>query len=77
MKMRELGPSHYVTAGHIILTLTQPVESGWPQRESNPGLPHQESSALPTELPTEHTQVQGRPNEKKMLGWVYFNQFIF
>ena len=25
-----------VSAGHIILTPTQPVGSGWPQRESNP-----------------------------------------
>ena len=36
-----------VSAGHIILTLTQPVGSGMPQRESNPGPPHQESRALP------------------------------
>ena len=40
-----------VSAGHIILTPTQPVGSGRPQRESNPGAPHQESRALPTELP--------------------------
>ena len=40
-----------VSAGHIILTPTQPVWSGWPQRGSNPGPPHQDSSALPTELP--------------------------
>ena len=40
-----------VSAGHIILTLTQPVGSGRPQRESNPGPAHQESRALPTELP--------------------------
>ena len=39
------------SAGHIILTPTQPVGSGRPQRESNPGSPHQESRALPTELP--------------------------
>ena len=39
-----------VSAGHIILTPTQPVGSGRPQRESNPGPPHQESRALPTEL---------------------------
>ena len=39
------------SAGHIILTPTQPVGSGRPQRESNPGSPHQESLALPTELP--------------------------
>ena len=40
-----------VSAGHIILTPTQPVGSGRPQRESNPGPPHQESRALPTKLP--------------------------
>ena len=40
-----------VSAGHIMLTPTQLVESGRPQRESNPGPPHQESRALPTELP--------------------------
>ena len=38
-----------VSACHIILTPTQPVGSGRPQRESNPG-PHQESRAIPTEL---------------------------
>ena len=40
-----------VSAGHIILTPSQPVGSGRPQREANPGPPHQESSALSTELP--------------------------
>ena len=40
-----------VSAGHIILTPTQPVGSGRPQRGSNPGPPHQELRALPTELP--------------------------
>ena len=40
-----------VSAGHIILTPTQPVGSGRPQRELNPGPPHQESCALLTELP--------------------------
>ena len=39
-----------VSAGHIILPPTQPIGSGRPQRESNPGPPHQESHALPTEL---------------------------
>ena len=45
------------SAGHIILTPTQPVGSGGgggggsAQRGSNPGPPHQESRALPTELP--------------------------
>ena len=38
-----------VSAGHIILTPTQAVESGLPQQETNPGPPHQESRALPTE----------------------------
>ena len=37
-----------VSAGHIILTPTQPVGSGRLQR---PGPLHQESRALPTELP--------------------------
>ena len=36
-----------VSAGHIRLTLTQPVGSGRPQRGSNPGPSHQESRALP------------------------------
>ena len=36
-----------VSAGHIIVTPTQPVGSGRPQRESNPGPPLQESRALP------------------------------
>ena len=36
-----------VSAGHIILTPTQSVESGWPERGSNPRPPHQESRALP------------------------------
>ena len=40
-----------VSAGHIILTPTQPVGSGRPQWESNPGPPHQEPRALLTELP--------------------------
>ena len=39
-----------VSAGHIILTPTQPVGSGRLQRGSNPRPPHQESRALPTEL---------------------------
>ena len=39
-----------VSATHIILSSTQPVGSGRPQRGSNPGSLHQESRALPTEL---------------------------
>ena len=45
-------PLTFVSAGHIILTPTQPVGSGRPQRESNPAPPHQESRALPIELPS-------------------------
>ena len=41
----------FISAGHIILTPTQPVGSGRPQWESNPGPPDQELRALPTELP--------------------------
>ena len=40
-----------ISAGHIILTPTEPVGSGRPQQGSNPGPPDQESRALPTELP--------------------------
>ena len=40
-----------ISVGHIILTPTQPVGSGRPQRGSDPGPPDQESRALPTELP--------------------------
>ena len=47
-----------VSAGHIILTPTQPVGSGRPQRESNPGPPHQESRALPTELPCPRQSIR-------------------
>ena len=40
-----------ISAGHIILTPTQPVGNGRPQRESNPGPPDQEPRALATALP--------------------------
>ena len=39
-----------ITAGHIIMTRTQPVGRGRPQRGLKPGPSHQESCALPTEL---------------------------
>ena len=41
----------YFSAVYITLTPTKPVGSGRPQRVSNPGPPHQESRAPPTELP--------------------------
>ena len=53
-----------VSAGHIILTPTQPVGSGRPRRESNPGPAHQESPALPTELPRP-PRVREREKERE------------
>ena len=47
-----------ISAGHIILTPTQLLGSGRPQRGSNPGPPDQESRALPTELPRPHILLQ-------------------
>ena len=46
-----------ISAGHIILTPTQPVGSGRPQRRSNPVPPDQETRALPTELPRPPKEV--------------------
>ena len=54
-----------VSAGDIILTPTQPVGSGRPQRESNPGPPHQESRALPTELPRPQWQEEKHSDRYK------------
>ena len=56
-----------VSAGHIILTPTQPVGSGRPQRESNPGAPHQESGALPTKplRPLEEKEEEEEEEEEK------------
>ena len=53
-----------VSAGHIILTPTQPVGSGRPQRGSNPGPAHQESRALPTELPRPPERERERERER-------------
>ena len=55
-----------VSAGHIILTPTQPVGSGRPQRELNPGPPYQESSALPTELP----RPPPPPSQSRVIIWI-------
>ena len=52
-----------VSAGHIILTPTQPVGSGQPQRESNSVPPDQRSRALPTELPRP-------PRNRLFLRWI-------
>ena len=49
-----------VSAGHIIQTPTQPVGSGRPQRESNPGPPHQESRALPQSYRAPRLRQQSR-----------------
>ena len=51
-----------VSACHIILTPTQPVGSRRPQPESNPGPPHQEPRALPTELPR-HPDMKEKKTE--------------
>ena len=54
-----------VSAGHIILTPTQPVGSGQLQRELNPGPPHQESCALPTKLPHPPVEEEEEEEEEK------------
>ena len=54
-----------VSAGHIILTPTQPVGSGRPQREWNPGPPHQDSRAVPTELPRPREREREKEREGK------------
>ena len=53
-----------VSAGHIILTPTQPVGSGRPQRGSNPGPPDQESRAL-RESERERERERERKREKE------------
>ena len=53
-----------VSASHIVLIPTQPVGSGRPQRESNPGPPHQESRALPAELPPPPPIIIIKHNQK-------------
>ena len=54
-----------ISAGHIILTPTQPVGGGRPQRESNPGPPDQELRALPFELPRPHERGRERKRERE------------
>ena len=54
-----------MSAGHIIITPTQPVGSWRPQQESNQGLPHQESHALPTELPRPPEEEEEEEEEEK------------
>ena len=54
-----------VSAGHIILTPTQPVRSGRPQLESNPGPPHQESRALPQSYRAPREARKGKNPEKR------------
>ena len=55
-----------VSAGHIILTPTQPVGSGRPQRESNPEPPHQESRALPTEPSRREVEIKLNETESDL-----------
>ena len=61
----ELGDLTSVSVGHIILTPTQPVGSGRPQRESNPGPPHHESRALPNELPRPPKKQEEKEEKKR------------
>ena len=49
-----------VSAGHIILTPTQPIGTVGPQLGSMPGPPHQELCALPTELPHPRREIERR-----------------
>ena len=59
--MRQSGETMTsVSAGHIILTPTQPVWSGRPQPESHPGPPDYESRALPTEIPRLPRDEEGK-----------------
>ena len=53
------------SAGHIILTSTQPVGSGRLQWGSNPGPSHKESRALSTELPRPSPPPQKKKKKKK------------
>ena len=57
-----------ISAGHIILTPTQPVGSGGPQRGSNPGPADQESRALPTELPRPPERKRERQTQREKEG---------
>ena len=62
-----------VSAGHITLTPTQPVGRGQPQQKSNTGSPHQDSSALPTELQRPQIYVsvaQTALNERVKLAFI-------
>ena len=61
-----------VSAGHIIPTPTQEVGSRRPQRESNPGFPHQESRVLPAEL------RPPPPNIPKHINWfIVYDRTLF
>ena len=53
-----------VSAGHIIQTPTQPEGSGRPQRESNPGPPHQESRSLPQSYRAPRERERERERER-------------
>ena len=56
-----------VSTGHVVLTPTQQVGSGWPKRGSNPEPPHQESRALPNELPPPSLLLMRETNVQKEL----------
>ena len=56
-----------VSASHIILTPTQPVRSGRLERGSNQRPRHQESCALPTELPRPPQKKKKKKKKKKKI----------
>ena len=60
----------FVLAGHIILTPTQPVGSGRPQRGSNPGPPQPESRDLapPPPHPRDGDEDVKKPTNQPICG---------
>ena len=53
----------------LYCTPNKAIGSGRPQQESNPGPPHQESRALPTELPAPPLGVWQRRGNGKRANW--------
>ena len=66
-----------VSAGLIILTPTQRIGSGGSHRGSNPGPSHQESCALPTELPRPRSLKQLSAQPCVVMVSMFIMLFIF
>ena len=62
-----------VSAGHIILTLTQPVGSERSQRGSNPGPPHKEERETGTSSDNrnDRNDTQHEKTASKDVRWIY------